>query len=794
MLKYVLILFCLFLWSHQALAVGFGQASLHSHLGEALDVRVPLVMEKGEDIRQFSVQLASPREYQNLEQTIPKSYHHIRVDVETSPSSAPNVLIHSSYAVDEAILVLVLKVKRGRGVFYKKMQFFLDATDIKPTTKTAWVNRPSEQVEYIAPKQNLDAAVAASFTRKAASTASYQRTDGWARRSSYGPVQYGDSLSEIAYRLRKDKRYSNHQVMLALFDANPKAFVNQDINQLKKGSFLQVPDDVALQSFIKSARHQSLKALRLSKKTKKSKKKTVPVQHVAQETPVFPQFRGRISLGLHEDLAPPRINPEVLQRLDKLEPMYQQAMAAGLRLDGMDGKVDALAKKVAQLHDKVDALARVKLKVIQESNSYGWFWFIGLLLLNAVLFAAYFYRKQMKLWQSKLVEARQSMPYSAQETGGQTEVGQRSTVADDPMMSAESDTYDYDAVEAGPSTGLGAYDSMAGDDISGSHDHHELEVISIDDLAAVVEKEPEDYVSLFEEAVHKKDWVQAENYYGLMDDKESSRPRIQALWVQKLHASNNIMERNITLLNLSRLYEYDQWHRFCSYFDQDVWHELQDEKIISYTGKVVEPEMDKMNQQLMVDEGGIDESDPILDLSETGTFDITVQDFQVGTKDSGANPMQDTWDEKRADSEQQGEQDLDDDSIVDMGRVDVETKDVEPIADIITDEIEQGIPEDAASALRLDFDFELETDVNQQEHQQDPTPMADGMLNGEDDTVLVTPEVLAAMEEATATGNKTGDVHSQQQGESYPDDKGDTIFVASEKMKAFRDKLNKLDD
>ena len=149
------------------------------------------------------------------------------------------------------------------------------------------------------------------------------------------------------------------------------------------------------------------------------------------------------------------------------------------------------------------------------------------------------------------------------------------------------------------------------------------------------------------------------------------------LFRSKLHASNNIMERNITLLNLSRLYEYDQWHRFCSYFDQDVWHELQDEKIISYTGKVVEPEMDKMNQQLMVDEGGIDESDPILDLSETGTFDITVQDFQVGTKDSGANPMQDTWDEKRADSEQQGEQDLDDDSIVDMGRVDVETKDVE---------------------------------------------------------------------------------------------------------------------
>jgi len=782
MLKYVLILFCLFSWSHQALAVGFGQASLHSHLGEALDVRVPLIMEKGEDIRQFSVQLASPSEYQNLEQTIPKSYHHIRVDVEILPSAVPKVLVHSSYAVDEAILVLVLKVKRGRGVFYKKMQFFLDAADIKPTTKTAWVSRPNEQVEYIVPKQNRDAAVAASFSNKAAS---YQRSDDWARRSSYGPVQYGDSLSEIAYRLRKDKRYSNHQVMLALFDANPKAFVNQDINQLKKGSFLQVPDAAALQNFIKSARYQSLKALKLSKKTKGSKKKSVPVQHIAQETPILPQFRGRISLGLHEDLAAPRINPEVLQRLDKLEPMYQQAMATGLRLDGMDGKVDALVKEVAQLHDKIDALARVKPKVIQEYTSYGWFWFIGLLLLNGLLFAAYFYRKQMKLWQNKLVEARQSMSYSAQGTGRQAEVNHRSTVADAPMMSAESDAYDYDAGETKQSAGLDAYDSMAGDDISGSHDHHELEVISLDDLAAVVKEDHEDYVSLFEEAVHKKDWLQAEKYYELMDDKESSRPRMQAMWVQKLHASNNIMERNITLLNLSRLYEHEQWHRFCSYFDQDVWHELQDEKVISYTGKVVELEMDKMNQQLMLDENGIDESDPVLDLSATGTFDITVQDFQVGIK-SGANTMQDTWDEKRADSGQQGEQGLGDDSIVDMGRVDADTKDIEPINDIIADEIEQGIPEGAAAALNLDFDFELETDANQQE----PVPMADDMANGEDDTVLVTSDMLKAMEEA-AKGSKANDIHSAQKHESYSNDEGDTVFVASEKMKAFRDELNK---
>ena len=66
--------------------------------------------------------------------------------------------------------------------------------------------------------------------------------------------------------------------------------------------------------------------------------------------------------------------------------------------------------------------------------------------------------------------------------------------------------------------------------------------------------------------------------------------------------------------------------------------------------------------------------------------------------------------------------------------------------------------------------------------------------NGEDDTVMVTPEVLAAMQGDNVEGNETSQDHSEQKHEPHPDDKGDTVFVASERMKAFREKLNKLDD
>ena len=57
---------------------------------------------------------------------------------------------------------------------------------------------------------------------------------------SYGPVQRGDTLSEIAERhLVGD--VTRHQMTVALYDANPDAF-DGNINRLREGAILQIPD------------------------------------------------------------------------------------------------------------------------------------------------------------------------------------------------------------------------------------------------------------------------------------------------------------------------------------------------------------------------------------------------------------------------------------------------------------------------------------------------------------------------------------------------------------------------
>ncbi len=64
--------------------------------------------------------------------------------------------------------------------------------------------------------------------------------DAKAEASEYGPVRFGETLSEIAVEISADG-VSMHRMMSALFEANPHAF-GDNIDLLREGAVLRVPD------------------------------------------------------------------------------------------------------------------------------------------------------------------------------------------------------------------------------------------------------------------------------------------------------------------------------------------------------------------------------------------------------------------------------------------------------------------------------------------------------------------------------------------------------------------------
>ena len=64
----------------------------------------------------------------------------------------------------------------------------------------------------------------------------------WASAWEYGPIKKGETLGHISEKLRNDKTLTSKQVMLALLRANPSAFYGKNVNNLKTGMILKVPE------------------------------------------------------------------------------------------------------------------------------------------------------------------------------------------------------------------------------------------------------------------------------------------------------------------------------------------------------------------------------------------------------------------------------------------------------------------------------------------------------------------------------------------------------------------------
>jgi pilus assembly protein FimV len=82
----------------------------------------------------------------------------------------------------------------------------------------------------------------------------------WAVRAEYGPVKNGETLAQITEKMRVDKGLSAEQAMLALLKANPGAFFGNNINNLKTGRILKIPERSAVESISKTQAQKEVRA------------------------------------------------------------------------------------------------------------------------------------------------------------------------------------------------------------------------------------------------------------------------------------------------------------------------------------------------------------------------------------------------------------------------------------------------------------------------------------------------------------------------------------------------------
>ncbi|MEW8232430.1 MAG: FimV/HubP family polar landmark protein [Candidatus Thiodiazotropha endolucinida] len=220
-----------------ALALGLGEIHPQSALNQAFKADIDLLSVSQEELQDVRVSLASREAFEKAGMERPYLLTGLKFAPMLTPAGKPVISISSSDAIREPFLNFLIEVNWPKGRLVREYTVLLDP----PVT----LKRAPQPVT--APTTTMTPTTQVSRSRPAMVTSSTS-SEGGAR--EYGPVQPNDNLWNIAKGMQRSDE-SVEQVMMALQRHNPSAFINNNVNNLKVGKILRLPEDSGVTSISK---------------------------------------------------------------------------------------------------------------------------------------------------------------------------------------------------------------------------------------------------------------------------------------------------------------------------------------------------------------------------------------------------------------------------------------------------------------------------------------------------------------------------------------------------------------
>ena len=231
-------------------ALGLGKLTVQSALGQPLSATIELTSAQKDELDTLRARIADPAVYRDNNVQYPSAMARARIVVEQTANGAPYLRVTTSQAVNDAFLDLLVELNWATGRVVRDYTFLLDppsSTETQAVEPAAPIRAQAGAAAPAAPSANAangrSAGRAARATAEAAPGAG--STAGSTAGSSY-TVKRGDTLSKIAQQTKPDN-VSLEQMLVALFRSNENAFDDRNMNRLRTGQIVTVPqaDQVA---------------------------------------------------------------------------------------------------------------------------------------------------------------------------------------------------------------------------------------------------------------------------------------------------------------------------------------------------------------------------------------------------------------------------------------------------------------------------------------------------------------------------------------------------------------------
>lgn len=228
-----------------ALALGLGPLEATSALNEPFKGRIEVLGAKPEDFDTLTVGLAGDEAFARAGIERAGALFQLRFQVSDATDGKDYIAVTSRDPIREPFLNFLLEMNWANGRMLREYTVLLDPPTYDPNRRLAATPAPAAPAAArpaVAPR----AATPAYTPRPAAAPSPAPSTGAGAGAGQDIEVAPGDTLWSIARSARPDPGVSVQQMMLALLRANPEAFVNDNVNQLRRGAVLRVPDAASI--------------------------------------------------------------------------------------------------------------------------------------------------------------------------------------------------------------------------------------------------------------------------------------------------------------------------------------------------------------------------------------------------------------------------------------------------------------------------------------------------------------------------------------------------------------------
>lgn len=354
-----------------AYAAGLGRLSVFSALGQPLRAEIEVTATR-EELADMKARLASQETFKQAGLDYASSLLDIRFNLEKRPNGNAVIKLSSSRPINEPFLDMLLQLDWSSGRLVREYTFLLDPpeyaakspTAVAPATVNVPVSRTTAPVVRTAPPSGaaIDADVRARAVAQVRgqqnmaqsapqSTPSTKKDEAAARAGTEHEVKRGETLHQVATAM-KPAGVSLDQMLVGLLRANPQAFDGGNMNRLKTGAILSIPDKSTLESISQNEAKKTVMAQSANWNAYRSKLGGVAAKSSAQEEAGRQDASGKITAKV-DDAAEPAAPKDQL-KVSRAESSGKGGASA------RDSKEDLVAKDKAlkEANERVAALEK----------------------------------------------------------------------------------------------------------------------------------------------------------------------------------------------------------------------------------------------------------------------------------------------------------------------------------------------------------------------------------------------------------------------------------------------------